>query len=44
VGQIELVVENGNVYSVLVGECEGKRPLGRPRPRRRMILNYALKK
>jgi hypothetical protein len=26
--------ENRNVYRILVGEAEGKRPLGRPRYRR----------
>jgi hypothetical protein len=25
--------ERGDIYRVLVGKCEGKRPLGRPRHR-----------
>jgi hypothetical protein len=44
VGHLELVVEKGSVYSILVGEWKGKKPLGRPRPRTRMILKYVLKK
>jgi hypothetical protein len=33
--------EERGVYRVLVGEPEGKRPLGRPRgmPRRRVVVN-----
>jgi hypothetical protein len=29
-----------NAYKTLVGETEGKRPLGRPRRRREIILKY----
>jgi hypothetical protein len=32
------VEENRNAYRVLVGKAEGKRPLGRPRPRWGIIL------
>jgi hypothetical protein len=27
-------VHKGDIYRILVGKCEGKRPLGRPRLRR----------
>ena len=32
----------GGVHRVLVGESEGKRPLGRPRPRRRWEDNIKM--
>jgi hypothetical protein len=32
-GHVAWVVEGGGLYRVLVGEPEGKRPLGRPRHR-----------
>ena len=35
--------ERRGVYRVLVGKPEGKRPLGRPRRRRHLILNWILK-
>jgi len=33
VGHVALMGERWRVYRVLVGKCEGKRPLGRPRCR-----------
>jgi hypothetical protein len=44
VGHVERILAQGNAYSGLVGKSEGKRPLGRSRPRGRMILKYVLKK
>jgi len=32
--------ERRGVYRVLVGHCEGKSPLGRPRRRREIILRW----
>jgi hypothetical protein len=32
-GHVERMGENRNVYRILVGKPEGKRPLGRPRRR-----------
>jgi len=32
-GQVALMSEERGVYTVLVGKPEGRRPLGRPRPR-----------
>jgi hypothetical protein len=32
-GHVACVVEERKLYKVLVGKLEGKRPLGRPRPR-----------
>ena len=32
-GYVELIGERRDVYRVLVGKYEGKKPLGRPRPR-----------
>jgi hypothetical protein len=34
--------EKRNVYRLLVGKPEGKRPLGRPRPRWRDLLEMGL--
>jgi hypothetical protein len=31
-----------NAYRILVGKPEGKRPLGRPRPRRRRVDNIKM--
>jgi len=32
-----------NVYKLLVGKCEGKRPLGRPRHRLKDIIKLGIK-
>jgi hypothetical protein len=37
-GLVARMGEERNVYKVLMGKPEGKRPLGRPRRRRRMVL------
>jgi len=39
-GLVERNGEMENAYKTLVGETEGKRPLGRPRRRREIILKY----
>jgi hypothetical protein len=36
--------EKRNAYRLLVGKPEGKRPLGRPRRRRGIILGWILEK
>ena len=36
--------ERRGVYRVLVGKPEGKRPLGRPRRRWEIILNWIIRK
>jgi hypothetical protein len=33
VGHVAHMRETRNVYEILVGKCEGKRPLGKPRHR-----------
>jgi hypothetical protein len=38
------MVEERGVHRVLVGKPEGKRPLGRPRRRRGIILRWMLRK
>jgi hypothetical protein len=35
---VERMMEKGNTYRILVGKSHGKRPLGRPRRRWRIIL------
>jgi len=44
VGQVVHVRERRGAYKVLVGEPEGKRPRGRPRPRREEILKWFYEK
>ena len=39
VGHVARMEERRHVYRVLVGEPEGKRPLGRPMPRWQMYIN-----
>jgi hypothetical protein len=36
--QVAHIRERRNAYGILVGKADGKRPLGRPRRRRRIIL------
>jgi hypothetical protein len=39
IGHVARMGEKGNAYRLLVGKPEGKRSLGRPRPRRRWMIN-----
>jgi hypothetical protein len=41
-GNIALMREKKNAYRILVGKPEGKRPVGRPRRRGRIILKQIL--
>ena len=41
-GHLARMWERGGVYSVLLGKSEGKRPLGRPRLRRKDIIKMDL--
>jgi len=44
VGALEFMGDRGGVYGVLVRRPQGKRPLGRPRLERRIILKWIFKK
>jgi hypothetical protein len=41
-GHVARMGETRNAYRILVGKPEGKRPLGRPRPMWRTILEWIL--
>jgi len=42
-GHVVCMEEVRNAYKILVGEPEGKRPIGRPRCIRRIMLRWTLK-
>jgi len=44
VGHVARMGEGRGVYRVLVGKPEGRRPLGRPRNRWRIILRWIFRK
>ena len=43
-GHVARMEEERGVHNILVGKPEGKRPLGRPRRRWRVILRWILRK